>query len=134
MTPVVAGLQRWLALEHEAVWLHPVIGARFDELSGRARSAYATHRAVRDELLVSLRALDATPVATELTYDLGPLRTKAQAAGRARQVERAIAAACLALAGVSDGDDRTRAIRGLRRAALAELTWGGRAEAFPGLP
>ena len=28
----ISAMQNWLALEHEAIWLLPVVGARFDEL------------------------------------------------------------------------------------------------------
>jgi hypothetical protein len=127
-------LQDWLALEHEAVWLHPVIGARFDTLAGRARRSYAQHRDVRDRLLAQLDDLGVEPVSTDLSYDVGRLRTKARAITAARQVERDIAAACLTLVGESTGELRTYATAGLRRAALAEITWGGQPDAFPGLP
>ena len=126
-------LQDWLALEHEAVWLYPVIGARFGGLADRARRSYEKHGDVRDGLLVRLHQLNVEPVPTALSYDVGRLRTKARALTAARQIERDIAAVCLTLAGDSTGDLRTYATNGLRRAALAELTWGGRPSAFPGL-
>jgi hypothetical protein len=127
-------LQDWLALEHEAVWLYPVIGARFDALATRARRSYGQHTNVRDRLLSRLHQLDVEPVPTALSYDVGRLRTKARAAAAARQLEGDIAAACLTLAGESTGELRTYATAGLRRAALAEITWNGRPRAFPGLP
>lgn len=133
MTPTQA-LQVWLALEHEAVWLHPVIGARFADLADRARESYTAHRAMRDQLLARLHALDVDPVPSKLGYAEGALRTNGEASAAARRVEQRIAAACLTLAGVSRGDDRKYAISGLRRAALAELGWGGKPSAFPGLP
>jgi hypothetical protein len=127
-------LQDWLALEHEAVWLYPVIGARFDALAARARTSYGQHTGVRDRLLSRLHELDVEPVPTALSYDVGRLRTRARAGEAARQVERDITAACLTLAGESTGELRTYATAGLRRAALAEITWGGPPKAFPGLP
>lgn len=127
-------LQDWLALEHEAVWLYPVIGARFDALAGRARASHGKHRDARDRLLSRLHETDIEPVPTALAYDVGPLRTKAQALAAALQVERDIAAVCLTLAGDTIGELRTYATAGLRRAALAEITWGGPPDAFPGLP
>ncbi|MEJ7636176.1 DUF4439 domain-containing protein [Aeromicrobium sp.] len=127
-------LQDWLAIEHEAVWLYPVIGARFDDLANRARRSYALHRNLRDRLLARLDDLGVEPVATALTYDVGPLRTKAQALSQARRVERDVAAACLTLTGESSGELRAFATRELRRAALAELAWGAQPRAFPGLP
>lgn len=127
-------MQDWLALEHEAVWLYPVIGARFDDVAGRARRSYAAHRDMRDRLLARLHQLEVEPVPTRLSYDVGRLRTKPRAVASARQIERDIAAVCLTLAGDSTGELRGYATAGLRRAALAELTWGGPPAAFPGLP
>lgn len=127
-------LQAWLALEHEAVWLYPVIGARFDDLLDRATTSFEAHRDTRDGLLTRVRAAGAEPVGTRLAYDVGPLTTVAEAGTAAQALEASISAACLALAGEAEGDARTSAIRNLRRAALAELTWGAEPRAFPGLP
>ncbi|MBC7633131.1 DUF4439 domain-containing protein [Aeromicrobium sp.] len=129
-----ATLQAWLALEHQAVWLYPVIGARFERLTERARDSYENHLLDRDRLLGRLRDDGVVPVATALAYDVGPLDTPTLALSMARRLERSIAATCLALAGQGSGDLRVLATVGLRRAALAELTWGGNAKAFPGLP
>jgi hypothetical protein len=60
--------------------------------------------------------------------------TPRRAEAAARRLEQAIAASCLTLAGIGQGDERAFANRALRRAALADLTWGGKPEAFPGLP
>lgn len=126
--------QGWLALEHEAVWLYPVIGARFDGLAARARRSDGRHRSARDRLLARLHDIGVEPVSARLSYDLGPMRNAAQARRAARGLESRIAAACLALAGDSTTDDsQAYAIEGLRQAALAELSWGGRPRAFPGL-
>lgn len=133
MTPTEA-MQSWLRLEHEAVWLYPVVGARFEGLAGRARSSYSAHRSRRDQLLSRLHALGVEPAPTALAYDEGTLRTTKQARAAAQRVEGNIAAACLVLAGLAEGDERTFAVAELRRAALAELTWGGEPSAFPGLP
>ena len=53
--------QDWLALEHEAIWLHSLVGARFPALTPRARASYAAHRTVRDRLLVTLRQAGVEP-------------------------------------------------------------------------
>jgi hypothetical protein len=127
-------LQGWLGLEHEAVWLYPIIGARFAAVANRARRSYGRHVDVRDGLLARLHQLEVEPASTALSYDVSRLRTETRALKAARQLEREIAAACLTLAGDSSGDLRTYATAGLRRAALAELTWGGPPTAFPGLP
>ncbi|MRJ76932.1 DUF4439 domain-containing protein [Aeromicrobium sp. SMF47] len=127
-------LQTWLALEQEAVWLYPVIGARFADLRPRASTAFRTHRDTRDALERRIRVAGEDPVANRLTYDVGPVDTERRALRAARRLEARISAACLALAGASEGDLRAYAIRNLTRAALAELTWGARPQAFPGLP
>lgn len=127
-------LQDWLALEHEAVWIYPVIGARFKDLADRARDSYDDHRDVRDRLLLRLHEMNIEPVPTALSYDVVRLRTRGRARAAAQQVERGITAACLRLIGDSVGDLQAYATEGLRRAALAELGWGARPRAFPGLP
>lgn len=126
-------LQDWLALEHEAVWLHAMIGGRFPELGDAARTAYTSHRAVRDRLLAHLHTAGVEPVSTGIAYDIGDLTTVKQARSIARRLEQSIAAACLTLAGIS-AEQRAFAMSGLRRAALADLAWGGHPTAFPGLP
>lgn len=127
-------INAWLALEHEAVWLFPLIGARFDALLPRARSSFEAHRDTRDGLLRRLADLGAEPVSTQLTYGTSLPRKAAQAVRAARDLESRIAAACLALAGESENNLRAHAVKGLRRAALAELTWDAEPQAFPGLP
>ncbi|MCW2831164.1 MAG: hypothetical protein JWP31_1856 [Aeromicrobium sp.] len=134
MTTSSQALQSWLALEHEAVWLYPVLGARFGDLADRAADSYAAHRAARDRLLAQLRAREVTAPSTLLSYDVGPLRTDDHARRAARRVERSIAAACLALVDTTTGDARATAIGALTAAARAELAWGARPSAFPGLP
>ncbi len=127
-------LQQWLALEHEAVWFYAVAGGRFSALSGTARTAYNAHIGTREALLAHLHGAGLEPVPTALAYGIRKLRTTSDVRETARGLESRIAAACLALVGVVGGEDRAFATAGLRRAALAELTWGGRADAFPGLP
>ena len=133
MTPAEA-LQAWLALEHEAVWLYPLVGARRDDLVDRATASFEAHRDTRDGLLSRVRALDVEPVVAELAYRVGPVTTSAEAEAAAQSLEARISSACLALAGAAEGDLREHAVRNLRRAALAGLTWGAAPTAFPGLP
>ena len=127
-------LQAWLALEHEAVWLYGMIGARVDSLAGAARTSYDAHRLVRDRLLA---LVDSEPRATRWVR-LSPTATTAStrpkdARAAASNVEERIAAACVALFGDSGRDGRRFAMSGLRRAALAALDWGAPVRAFPGL-
>lgn len=130
----VSAMQSWLALEHEAVWLLPLVGARFDTLTEASRRSWGEHLVSRDALLQRLRTAEADPVATALSYDVGPLTSVAEARAAVRGVEKRLASAALSLVGEVDGTDRTFATRAVRRAALAELAWGGSPAAFPGLP
>ena len=131
---VPEALQAWLALEHEAVWLYPVVGARIDGLRGRATASFEAHRDVRDDLVVRLRELGAEPGSAALGYRAGSLATAEEANGAARSLEARICAAELALAGTAEGELRELAVTALRTSALAEQTWGATPKAFPGLP
>lgn len=127
-------LNAWLALEHEAVWLYPVIGARFPDLRSRATRSFEAHRDVRDALLSRLQRLGVDPVSTQLSYRLGQMKTDKLAGRTAQNIESRISAACLQLAGEAESRTRTYAIKHVKRAALAEQTWGAAPSAFPGLP
>jgi hypothetical protein len=133
MTPTEA-LQAWLALEHEAVWLYPVVGARLDGLRGRATTSFEAHRDVRDDLVVRLRGLGAEPVSAALGYAAAPLTSADEAGAAAQSLEARVSAAVLTLAGVAEADLREFAVGALRTSALAEQTWGAAPKAFPGLP
>jgi len=126
-------LQTWLALEHEAVWLYGVVGARIGGLAGPARTSLDAHRGVRDRLLGLVDEANGQPAGPALSYGDGRIDTRKQARAAARDVEERIAAACVTLVGSADGDDRRFAISGLRRAALAALDWRAPVRAFPGL-
>lgn len=133
MTARTDDLQRWLALEHEAVWWYGMIGARVSGLADAARTSYDAHRAARDRLMARVHDAGVEPVGPALTYGDGRVDTAKQARAAARGVEQRIAAASLILFGHSEPDDRPLAMRGLHRAALAGLDWGAEPSAFPGL-
>ena len=126
-------LQAWLALEHEAVWLYGMIGARVDRLAKPASTSYDAHRAVRDRLRALVDDAGGQPVGPALTY--GDERIDSPKAARiaARSIEERIAAACVTLFGDTEREGRRFAMSGLRRAALAALDWGAPVRAFPGL-
>lgn len=126
-------LQAWLALEHEAVWLYPVIGARRADLVDRATTSFEAHRDTRDALQARLRSAGVEPVPGKLSYNVGTVTTSGEAMAAAQTVEADISAVCLALTGVVEGEARRYAIRHLTRAALAEITWGATPRPFPGL-
>ncbi|MGA8851714.1 MAG: DUF4439 domain-containing protein [Aeromicrobium sp.] len=125
-----AALIAWLALEREAVWFYPFVGARVPDVADRARSAARAHAVTRDRLLGSV-VDDTTTV--QPSYDVGTIDTEANASSAARRLEQRIQAACLAVVAASTGDDREVAVSGLRTAATDELGWSGRARAFPGM-
>jgi hypothetical protein len=126
-------LQSWLALEHEAVWLYGMIGARVDSLARPARTSYDAHRVVRDRLLTLVDGAEGDPVGPALTYGDHRVESAKDARAAATNIEERIAAACLTLFGSSGRNDRRFAMSGLRRAALAALDWGAPVRAFPGL-
>ena len=129
----ISGLQNWLALEHESIWIYQLIGARVAELTAPANGQAAAHRRRRDQLGKMITALGSNPVATELSYDVAPVIDGKAARKLARGVEARIAAACVSMVAVLADADREMAVDGLRTAALTQVRWGGSAEPFPGL-
>ncbi len=124
-------LQSWLALEHEAVWLYGLIGARVDGVAKSASTSYDAHRLVRDRVIALIDRAGGQPVGPALTYGDGRIDSPKDARAAASQLEERIAAACVTVFGRAD--DRRFAMSGLRRAALAALDWGAPVRAFPGL-
>ncbi|RLV56984.1 DUF4439 domain-containing protein [Aeromicrobium phragmitis] len=123
----------WLALELEAVWLYPVIGARHETLRGAAAESFAAHRERRDELVAVFSDANAEPPGPQVSYDVGPLASAEEAADVAQSLESRICAAIVQLVGLVDGDQRAAAVEALREAALRSLSWGDKPEPFPGL-
>lgn len=124
-------LLTWLALEREALWFFPYLGARVTQLADQARAAARAHTIVRDRLL-GLVVDDTTTV--QPSYDIGTIDTVDTASAAARQLEQRIQSACLAVVTASSsGQDRELGVTGLRTAALADLGWSGKVRAFPGL-
>lgn len=129
----LAGTQRWLALEHEAIWTYGLIGARFAPLTDRARTQDAAHRRTRDRLQVRVRALGGRPVGPAPTYAVVDPADLSAGRALAQDVEARIAAACVRLVAVTTDRARDRAVDGLRDAAVARVRWGAAPEPFPGL-
>jgi len=123
----------WLRLELEAVWLYPIIAARFDDLADEATGAYQMHRRRRDDLLAEFDEAEIDPQAPPISYDIGDLRTAEDARGAAVDLERRLCAAIAALAGVVRGAHREQAVSALRASALQSMSWGSAPESFPGL-
>lgn len=130
---MIEELQRWLALEHEAIWQYGLIGGRFDDLRDHAQEAWREHRAVRDHLSEVISSAGKRPVGPAMSYG-APASTAAQARAVARDVEQRVAAAALAALPASAARSGRRfAVSRVRAAARAAITWGDQAQAFPGL-
>jgi hypothetical protein len=123
--------QRWLAIEHEAVWLYGVIGGRVSDLAENARLAWDRHRDTRDRLTSLIRAAGAEPDGPQLGYGTNPINTAAAGRVAAQGIEETLATAALAC--MSDGSVRSEVITALRSAARSAAEWGAKPSAFPGL-
>jgi hypothetical protein len=135
----VQSLQDTLAAEHAAVYVLGVLGGRVatlpsPTLRNAIGTAYDVHLARRDRLEAMITAARATPVPAAPAYALTrPLVTAAQLAAAALRVERACLTAYGALVAASTGPTRRWAVDALVGAAVAELGFGGSAEALPGM-
>lgn len=122
----------WLQLELEAVWLYPIIAARFDDLAEDATRAYDAHRDLRDDLLAVFAEAEIDPATTPVSYDVD-LSTSEKAKSVAAELERLLCAAIAMLSGEVEGNHREEAITALRASALRAIAWGAEPEPFPGL-
>jgi hypothetical protein len=139
MTPLAA-LQATLAGEHAAVYVFGVLGGRISTsaaptTAAAISSAYAMHRARRDQLVPMILARGAEPVASEVAYQLtGPAMTTRQIVREARVTESRCAEIYAQTVAGTTGDERGWAVDALTDAAVRLLGFGGAPEAFPGLP
>jgi hypothetical protein len=131
-------LQTALAAEHAAVFVYGVLGGRTSatatpDLFQAISSAYAAHRARRDQLTREITDQGGTPVAAEPAYETPrPLDTADQVARAALDVERGCAATYAWLVANTSGAGRRRAISVLIETAVRELAFRGTPETFPG--
>lgn len=139
MTPLES-LQAALAGEHAAVHVYGVLGGRVSVSSAPTTaaaiaSAYAVHRARRDQLRTMVQQLGGEPVAAEVSYELsGPADTTAQIVREARGLEERCAEVYAQAVGATVRAQRQWAIDALGDAAVRSLTFGAEPQAFPGLP
>lgn len=135
--PLVDAAQQTLATEHAALYAYGVSGGVVDPASAeavRARDSYAVHRARRDDLEQTVRALGADPVVAATGYTLPlPVSGATSAARLAVRVEDRCAASYARLVAASTGELRRRATGWLGEAATRGLSWGAAPTAFPGL-
>lgn len=138
MTPLEA-LQATLAAEHAAVYVYGLLGGRISRAAepGLARdlaSAYAVHRARRDQLLGLVGDLGVQPVAAEVAYEPA---TRARTADQCREAAVVLEEGCAATYATAVGSTavayRQWAIDALEDAAVRLLGFGGEPGPFPGL-
>lgn len=135
----VAALQDVLAAEHAAVYVYSVLGAQTSQstqpsLYARVTSAFVTHRARRDALLVRIGQLGGDPVAASPAYAVpADLSRPDRIDAVALKLETACAATYAYAVASTTGHDRSWATTALVDAAAREVGFGGRPEAFPGL-
>jgi hypothetical protein len=131
-------LQTTLAAEHAAVFVYGALGGRTSRsenptLFAAVSSAYAAHRARRDQLTADIVEGGDQPVAAEAAYELpSPMVTPDQVTGAALDVERSCATTYAYLVANTAADQRRWAIAALNETAVRELTFRGTPETFPG--
>lgn len=131
----LTALQAALRAEHAAVYGYGVVGGRVPQARrAEALSAYAAHRARRDELARAVRALGGTPDAASAAYALPfPVPDSAAAVRLAAELEERVAGVYSDLVRASSGEARRSAAVALREAAVRAVRWSGESVAFPGL-
>jgi hypothetical protein len=134
----VDALQTTLAAEHAAVFVLGTLGGRTSRsgepaLYAAISSAYAAHRARRDQLTAQLTGAGTEPVAADAAYDVpsGLVRPD-RIAQVALETERACATTYAWLVANSVEETRRWAIRALNETAVRELAFRGTPEMFPG--
>lgn len=137
MTPLEA-LQAALAGEHAAIYVYAVLGGRISTSDSPRQaaaigSAYTTHRARRDQLQLLVRGIGGEPVAPAVAYDHGPADSTVQILQEALGLESRCAEVYAQAVASTVGPQRQWAIDALSDAAVRQLSFGGAAEAFPGV-
>jgi hypothetical protein len=132
----IDALQAALAAEQAASYGYGIVGAH---LTGTRFSAAAAdcvaHQRARDSLAGLISARGGRPRPAAAAYKL-PIKvsTAAQARSLAITLERQVTAAYLGLVAVTNPALRRFAADNMRAAAVRSARWGGRPQAFPGLP
>ncbi|MFF9557337.1 ferritin-like domain-containing protein [Streptomyces albus] len=131
----LAAVQAALRAEHAAVYGYGVVGGRIEESRRKeVRECYDAHRARRDALRRTVRALGGEPEPAAPAYALPFAVPDSDAAVRlAAQLEDRIAGVYADLVRASEGTRRREAAGALREAAVRSVRWKGSGVAFPGL-
>lgn len=136
----LAALQATLAGEHAAVWVYGVLGAQASRsrepgLFTALSDAWALHRKRRDQLTQMISQRDATPVASQVSYELpNPARTSRQLRAAALQLEQRLADVYGQLVESTTHVERRWAIGALDECAVRQLGFGGVPSDLPGMP
>ena len=134
----VEALQTALAGEHAALWVYGVLGGQTSRsktpaLFREVTAGYQAHRGRRDQLVRSIRDLDAEPVASEVAYALpNPVANPRQVEQAALVTEQRCAATYADTVARTTGRRRALAIEALTEAAVRQRGLRGRPETFPG--
>ncbi|NSC24206.1 DUF4439 domain-containing protein [Streptomyces albus subsp. chlorinus] len=131
----LAAVQAALRAEHAAVYGYGVVGGRIGEdRKSEVRACFDAHRARRDALRRTVRALGGDPEPAAAAYALPFAVPDSQAAVRlAAQLEDRLAGVYADLVRASEGARRRDAADALREAAVRSVRWKGSGVAFPGL-
>ncbi len=132
----VAALQAALAAEQATCYGYGIVGSHLTGARFAAASAdCVAHERARDSLTGMILARGGRPRPAAAAYRLPiAVSTAAQARSLAIALERQVSAAYLGLVAVSDPALRRFAAVNMRAAAVRTARWGGRSQAFPGLP
>jgi hypothetical protein len=129
-------LQTALAAEQAASYGYGIVGAH---LTGTklsvATSDWIAHQRARDQLTAMLFSHSAVPHAAAAAYQLPiAVRTSADAVALAIVLEHQVTAAYLGMVAQADPVLRAFGTKRMQEAASCAARWGGRPQAFPGLP
>jgi uncharacterized protein DUF4439 len=132
----IAALQAALAAEQAASYGYGVVGAHLMGTRFAAASADClAHERARDSLTAMIAARGGQPHPAAAAYRMPvTVSTTTQARSLAIAIERQVAAAYLGLVAVPDSALRRFGADHMRAAAVRSARWGGRPQAFPGLP
>lgn len=132
----VAALQAALAAEQAASYGYGIVGAHLAGTKfSEATVDWVAHQRARDELTRMITELGARPRAAAVAYQLPiSVRTGADAVALAIVLEHQVTAAYLGLVAQADPVLREIGARRMQAAAIEAARWGGRSQAFPGLP
>ncbi len=134
--PDIAALEAALAAEQAASYGYGIVGSHLTGAPFAAAAAdCVAHERARDSLTGLIAARGGRPRPAAAVYRM-PIKvsTPERARSLAILLERQVTAAYLGLVAVSDPALRTFAADHMRAAAVRAARWGGRPQAFPGLP